>query len=66
MSQVTGTFVSLRSIVPQHILIKLYYALVYPHLNRNIIVWGAAPLSHLRCLRVVHTLEFPATEKYLS
>ena len=52
MSQVTGTFVSLRSFVPQHILIKLYYALVYPHLNRYIIVWGAAPLSHLRCLIV--------------
>ena len=52
MSQVTGIFVSLRSIVPQHILIKLYYVLVYPHLNRNIIVWGAAPLSHLRCLIV--------------
>ena len=51
-SQVTGTFVSLHSIVPQHILIKLYYALVYPHLNKNIIVWGVAPLSRLRCLIV--------------
>ena len=52
VSQVTVTFVSLRSIVLQHIIIKLYYALVYPHLNKNIIVWGAAPLSHLRCLIV--------------
>ena len=52
MSQVTVTFVSLCSIVPQHILIKLYYALVYPPLNINILVWGAAPLSHLRCLIV--------------
>ena len=52
VSQVTGTILNLRTFVPQCILIKLYYALIYPHLNANIIVWGSAPESHLRPLRV--------------
>ena len=52
ISQITGTFTCLRSIVPRNILIKLYYALVFPHLSGHIIVWGSAPPSHLRCLTI--------------
>ena len=52
VSQVTGAFVGLKDIVPRHILIKLYYALVYPHISANIIIWGTAPDSHIRPLRV--------------
>ena len=52
VSQVTGTFSNLRNFVPLFVLKKLYYALVYPHLNAGILVWGAAPVSHLRPLRV--------------
>ena len=52
VSQVTGTIMHLRTFVPLNILIKLYYALVYPNLNASIIVWGSAPESHLRSLRV--------------
>ena len=52
VSQITGTFLSLRNIVPINILIKLYYALVYPHLNANVIIWGSAPASHIYPLRV--------------
>ena len=48
----TGTFTCLRTIVPKNILIKLYYALVFPHLSGHIIVWGSAPPSHLKCLTV--------------
>ena len=51
VSQVTGTLLNLRNFVPQWVLIRLYYALVYPHLNASIIVWGSAPLSHLKPLR---------------
>ena len=52
VSQITGTFLSLKNIVPINILIKLYYALVYPHLNANVIIWGSAPASHIYPLRV--------------
>ena len=52
ISRITGTFTCLRTIVPRHILIKLYYALVFPHLSNNITVWGSAPSSHLRSLVV--------------
>ena len=52
ISQITGTFTNLRNLVPLYVLKKLYYALVYPHLNLNIIVWGSAPVSHVKPLRV--------------
>ena len=52
ISQITGTFTCLRTIVPRNILIKLYYALVFPHLSGHIVVWGSAPPSHLRSLIV--------------
>ena len=52
ISQITGSFTCLRTIVPRKILIKLYFALVFPHLSGNIIVWGSAPPSHLKCLTV--------------
>ena len=40
ISRITGTFSGLRQIVPREILIKLYYALVYPHLCNHITIWG--------------------------
>ena len=52
ISQITGTFLSLKNIVPINILIELYYALVYPHLKANVITWGLAPASHIYPLRV--------------
>ena len=50
VSQVMGTLLNLLNFVPQWVLIRLYYALVYPHLNARITVWGSAPLSHLKTL----------------
>ena len=38
--------------MPRNILIKLYYALVFPHLSGHVVIWGSAPPSHLRCLTV--------------
>ena len=52
VSRITGTFVNLRSFIPLHVLVKLYYALVFPHLSNNVVIWGSAPPSHLRPLTV--------------
>ena len=52
ISSLTGTFTCLRTIVPKSILMKLYYALVFPHLSNHIIVWGSSPPSHLKSLIV--------------
>ena len=52
VSRVTGSIVNLRSIVPTKTLIKLYYALAYPHISNHIVVWGAAPTSQLKSLSV--------------
>ena len=50
ISCITGTFSGLRQIVPREILIKLYYALVYPHLCNHITILSSAPPSHLKIL----------------
>ena len=52
VSRMTGTFTCLRTIIPKNILLKLYYALVFPHLTNHIIVWGSSPPSHLKLLIV--------------
>ena len=52
ISRITGVFQNLRSIIPLQILIKLYYALAYPHLINHIVIWGSSPLSHTRVLSV--------------
>ena len=57
ISRMTGTFTCLRTLMPRNILIKLYYALVYPHLSGHVIVWGSSPPSHLKQLIVrINTL----------
>ena len=50
ISRLTGIFSNLRSIVPLHIMFKLYFALVFPHLINHIVIWGSAPQSHLKPL----------------
>ena len=52
VSRMTGTFTCLRTVVPRNVLMKLYYALIYPHLNNHVVVWGSAPPSHLKTLAV--------------
>ena len=52
VSRITGSFVSLRSILPSWVLVKLYYALAYPHVQNYIVIWGSAPTSHLKTLAV--------------
>lgn len=52
ISRITGSIINLRSIVPIQILVKLYYALAFPHISNHIVVWGSAPECHLKNLTV--------------
>ena len=52
ISRITGTIINLRSVVPAYILMKLYFALAYPHISNHIIVWGSSPSCHLKNLVV--------------
>ena len=52
ISRITGLFTNLRSIVPAEVMLKMYYALAYPHLINHVIVWGSAPACHLKTLSV--------------
>ena len=33
--------------VPYHIMLNLYYSLVYPHLQYCNVIWGCAPISYI-------------------
>ena len=50
ISRITGAITNVRSIVPLHVLIKLYKALVFPHLINHVVIWGSAPQCHLKVL----------------
>ena len=50
ISRITGIFTNVRSIVPYHIVMKLYFALAFPHLMNHVVIWGSAPLCHLKIL----------------
>ena len=50
VSRITGIFTNIRTIVPYHLLMRLYYALVFPHLTNHVIMWGSAPDCHLKVL----------------
>ena len=52
ISRITGSFINLRSLLPVQILVKLYYALAFPHISNHIVVWGSAPAYHLKNLTV--------------
>ena len=52
VSRMPGTFTCLRTFVPRSILLKLFHALVYPHLTNHVVVWGSSPPSHLIKLTV--------------
>ena len=52
VSRITGSISNLRSILPIQILVKLYYALAYPHISNHIVVWGSAPTCHIKNLTV--------------
>ena len=52
VSRITGSIMNLRNILPMQILVKLYYALAFPHISNHIVVWGSAPVCHLKNLTV--------------
>ena len=52
VSRITGSIINLRNILPIQILVKLYYALAFPHISNHIVVWGSAPACHLKNVSV--------------
>ena len=47
-----GVIHRLSRFMPQHMLLSIFYALVYPHLTNNVIVWGGGPPSRLNRVKV--------------
>ena len=52
VSRITGSIINLRPILPIQVLVKLYFALAFPHISNHIVVWGSAPTSQLKILTV--------------
>ena len=50
ISRAVGIMFKLKSLLPQEALLKLYYALIHPHLIYGIIVWGSTFSTYLNGL----------------
>ena len=53
VSKSVGIMYKIRSCVPDHVLLNLYYSLVYPYLIYCNVVWGATYKSHLEHLSML-------------
>ena len=53
ISQIQGLFFKLSLYLPLHILISLYYALIYSNLTYCIEAWGSAPITTVNKLFIV-------------
>lgn len=53
ISKLSGIFYKIRSVASTKVLILMYYALVYPHLQYSITSWGSASKTALAPLQVI-------------
>ena len=53
ISKTVGIMYKLQALAPQHILIKLYYSLVYPYLIYGNVLWGAVSACHMQRLVIL-------------
>ena len=53
VSKIVGLFYSLKKTFPLDVIHKLYYSLVYPHLNYCILAWGCAKQTYLNPLTIL-------------
>ena len=68
LSKTLGIIYRLREIVPQDILLKLYYSLFYPHLSYCNRIWGSTYDLHLqplfilqkKCVRIIAGAHYTA------
>ena len=53
ISKSIGIFYKVRYLVPENLMLTLYYSLVYPYLLYSISIWGGTYPSHLEPLIIV-------------
>ena len=53
LSKFRGLTYSMQFIVPQIILIRIFYALIYPVLTNNIIIWGGLNITNNNIIQVL-------------
>ena len=52
LSKFSGIFYSINNFIPEKTLINIYNALVLPHIQQNIIIWGCLPQNQLNEINV--------------
>ena len=50
ISKTIGILFRIRHFIPKKVAMNIYYALAYPYLNYNILVWGSTFSTHLHPL----------------
>ena len=53
LSKFRGLTYSLQSIVPQNILIRIFYGLIYPALTDNIVIWGGLNITNCNRIQIL-------------
>ena len=53
LSRLTGIFWKMKNYLTKDVLLKLYYALLYPHITYGIVLWGATPNAQLSRLKTI-------------
>ena len=51
ISRSTGAIYRIKDYLPIGILIKLYYAMIYPHMTYAVTVWGASNLTNKKLMK---------------
>ena len=52
LSIIQGITYSLKKLLPVHCLRTIFFALAYPHIVQNIIIWGGAPTTSIRPIAI--------------
>ena len=52
INSVNGSIYGLKNLVPRYVLVKIFYALVYHHINYHILAWGGSNPSLIKRVNV--------------
>ena len=53
LSKAYGTIYAISKFMPQSVLLKIYYAIVYPKLTQNVILWGGIKESNKANIKIL-------------
>ena len=53
ISKLVGIFYKIEDYAPYHVMLQMYYVLIYPYFNYCVIVWGHTNKVHINSLHLI-------------